>query len=77
MTKQNLNIILCDEYMLIEANASLKYEITDVCEYVVADSNFTYTFSECKENVYKIIAYNKTLYEILTNLAFRFTISIG
>ena len=77
MTKQNLNIILCDEYMLIDSIASLKSEIIDVCEFVTADTYYTYTFSEIKENLYKIRATNKTLYEILSSLAFRFTISIG
>lgn len=78
MTKQNLNIILCDEDMIIEANASTnKFEIIDVCNQVTSYTYYTYTLSEIKENMYKIKATNKTLYEILSSLAFRFTISIG
>ena len=77
MTKQNINIILCDEYMLITSNASVKFEITDACNQVTTDTYYKYNFSEIKENMYKIRATNQTLYEILSNLAFRFTISIG
>lgn len=77
MTKQNLNIIMGDEFIIIECPTSTILHVWELCEHVIDESLRCYKVTKLSGGTYKLQALNETLYIILATLASRFTLSIG